>query len=127
MTLRRVIAASALALAMMPALANFDEAAFSQGSFGQESFQIAELVMVPDCSGDDEATCVATVEGAGFTTSVVMACSNTVAVGNVIGTAPPGGSEAEAGSAVVIRVSDGTECKVSRGRRMGVGLGIGLN
>lgn len=125
--IRRALAAAAMALAMGPALANFDDGSFDQGSFDTNSFEMVDLVQIPDCSGLDEAACTTAVEGEGFVASPVSTCSATVASGDVIRTSPPGLTSAPAGSTVIIRVSNGMECESSRGRRIGIGLGISIN
>lgn len=89
----------------------------------------AALVEVPDCttSPTAQASCVSAVEGAGFVSSVVSLCHDTVASGNVISTTPPAAAEAEEGSTVVIRVANGEACETPKGRRLGLGIGISLN
>jgi hypothetical protein len=85
---------------------------------------------VPDCTSSptDEADCVSDIEGAGLSASVVERCSD-AAVGVVVSTAPPAGTEVTAGSTVVVRVSTGVACVPGdgQGSRLGIGLSIGIN
>lgn len=64
-------------------------------------------VVVPDVVGNDQATGTATLEGEGFVVQVASAYSASVAIGDIITQSPSGGSEAEAGSTVIITVSLG--------------------
>jgi beta-lactam-binding protein with PASTA domain len=84
----------------------------------------AATVEVPSCAAADEATCVAAIEGEGLVASVVSACSGAVAMGDVVAIGPPAGSQVAPGSTVVIRVSNGEECKNGHGTRLGLGLGV---
>lgn len=123
---RRVILALLLAWAA-PALATFDENSYSTGSFADTSFDFegGGSATVPDCTGDDEATCVSEVEGEGLVAQVQTRCSGVVAMGDVIGTVPDSGASVEAGSTVVISVSNGEACASGKGRRLGIGIGLG--
>jgi beta-lactam-binding protein with PASTA domain len=87
----------------------------------------AATVEVPSCAAADEATCVAAIEGEGLVASVVSACSSVVAMGDVVATGPPAGSQVAPGSAVVVRISTGVACEPGKGRALGLGLGLGVN
>jgi hypothetical protein len=109
----------------------FDSDAFDLDAFSDEAFSFEDGgVVVPDCTNSptSQATCVASVEGAGFVASVVERCSNSVADGNVISTNPVASTPAEPGSTVNIRVSNGEMCSSAGGRsRMSIGISNGLN
>ena len=64
---------------------------------------------VPEVVGKSKATAVSKVGNAGFNVDVVNQFSDSVAVGLVIGTNPPGGTLAETGSTVTIAVSKGPQ------------------
>jgi eukaryotic-like serine/threonine-protein kinase len=72
-----------------------------------QQLQGSSTVKVPVVAGFTEPQAKAMLTGAGFTTTVEQKASKTVAKGTVIGTDPPGGSQADKGSQVTIIVSTG--------------------
>lgn len=67
----------------------------------------ADRVRVPDATGQPAAAAVAALRSAGFEPRAAGRVDPAVAPGLVIGTSPPAGEEAEAGSEVVVAVSQG--------------------
>jgi beta-lactam-binding protein with PASTA domain/tRNA A-37 threonylcarbamoyl transferase component Bud32 len=66
-----------------------------------------DQVKVPNVAGFTEQQAKSQLQQAGFTTATERKASKTVPAGTVIGTDPPGGSEADKGSQVTILLSTG--------------------
>jgi serine/threonine-protein kinase len=66
-----------------------------------------DQVKVPDVAGFTEQQAQRQLHGAGFTTTTDRKASKSVPAGTVIGTDPPGGSQADKGSRVTILLSTG--------------------
>ncbi|HET7429160.1 MAG TPA: Stk1 family PASTA domain-containing Ser/Thr kinase, partial [Gaiellales bacterium] len=66
-----------------------------------------DQVKVPNVAGFTELQAKSQLQQAGFTTATERKASKTVPAGTVIGTDPPGGSEADKGSQVTILLSTG--------------------
>ncbi|HOK90235.1 MAG TPA: PASTA domain-containing protein, partial [Candidatus Hydrogenedentes bacterium] len=65
------------------------------------------LVIVPNVVGQAQAAAQAAITDAGLTSSVTLACSDTVPAGNVISQLPVGGTSVTLGSNVALTVSTG--------------------
>lgn len=66
-------------------------------------------IEIVDVTGQDEATAKSTLEGLGFSVTVTTASSDSVEEGKVISQNPVAGTNAEAGTEVVLTVSSGPE------------------
>ncbi len=91
--------------------------------FAREGEAPPPTATVPDVVGDDQATAVSAIEGAGFEVALQFAFSDSVEIGDVISQDPAASTEQELGSVVTIVVSLGEAPSVTTSvRRFGMGF-----